>query len=43
MGTYDGNTVIQKDGTLFSLILKTSENKEYSLAIDGFHRIFLSP
>lgn len=42
MGTYDGNTVIRKDGTLFSHILKTSENKEYSLAIDGFERIFLS-
>lgn len=42
MGTYDGNTVIHKDGTLFSHILKTSENKEYSLAIDGFKRIFLS-
>lgn len=42
MGTYDGNTVIHKDGALFSHILKTSENKEYSLAIDGFKRIFLS-
>ena len=41
MGSYDGLSMLQKNGERITGLLKTIEEKEYSLFRDGFRRVFL--